>query len=173
MYSTSTSYADPYTYYEPLVKSTVVTSPVRTVSTTVTPNPVPVTQATHDIDSLGDSIVTYGIDEFGKPIKIISTGILYAPEIQTFTERIAPEEATTHTQVARSYANPFEEQIHTTTTTEVTSPGRYVKSTTYSPSRVRPIHHEFTDVDLPHTNRTSITTTRSIPVPHATVTSVY
>lgn len=173
MYSTSSSYSNLYNYYDPIARSTVITSPLRSVSTTVASNPVPITQAQHDIDSLGDSIVTYGVDEFGKPIKIVSTGILYAPEIQTFTERVTPEEATTHTHVARSYANPFEEQVHTTTTTDVTSPGRYLKATTYSPSRLRPIHHEFSELDLPVTNRTSTTTVRSIPVPQTTITSVY
>ena len=172
MYSSSSHFNSNYSYYEPLASSTVISSPVRN-STTFISNPVPNTHATHDIDTLGDSIVTYGVDEMGEPIKIISTGILYAPEIQTFTERVTPVETITQTHVARSYANPYEDQVHTTTTTDITSPGRYVKATTYSPSRVRPVHHEFTDIEPQVTNRTSTTTTRSIPVPHTTVTSVY
>jgi hypothetical protein len=126
--------------------------------------------STHDIDAFGDAIVSYGVDELGEPVRITSTGILHGHEIKTFTERIAPAEAHTSTHVSRSIVNPYETQVNTTTTTDVTSPSRYMKTTTYSPSRVRPVEHEFAPIDVPVTNTHTSTTTRHIasPVRHVT-----
>jgi hypothetical protein len=180
MYSSTTSYNNDYvstvrtTDLSPARHTTVVTaSPQRTVTSTVLANPVPIglTHSTHDVDPFGDAIVSYGVDELGEPVRITSTGILHGHEIRTFTERVAPGEATTSSHVTTNYLNPYESQVATTTTTDVMSPSRYMKTTTYSPSRVAPVHHEFAPLEVPITNTTSTTTTRHIGSPYRHVTT--
>lgn len=183
MYSSTTSFNNGFsntirtTELSPARHTTVVTaSPQRTVTTSVLANPVPhhpLSHSTHDIDQFSDAIVSYGVDELGEPVRITSTGILHGHEIRTFTERIAPGEATTSSHVSRNYVNPFETQVNTTTTTDVKSPSRYMKTTTYSPSRVRPVHHEFAPLDAPAINTTSTTTSRLIASPRRQITTYH
>jgi hypothetical protein len=97
----------------------------------------------HDIDPFADAIVSYGLDEMGKPVKIYSTGILYGHEIKTFTERVTPGEAVTTKHVFTDHLTPYDAIENQTTRTDITHAGRYVKETTYSPSRVRPVYHDF------------------------------
>jgi hypothetical protein len=173
MYTSTTNYNNPHIGYSPVRHSTYMSSPVRTISNSVVTHPAPLGHSSHNVDPYGDAIVSYGVDEFGEPIRIVSTGILYGPEIKTFTERVAPGETTTSNHVSRSYLNPFEAQENHTTVTDVTSPSRYYKTTTYSPSRIRPVHHEFAPIDIPMTKSTSTTTTRHLGSPYRQVTTSY
>lgn len=149
MYTSTTSFNNGYgssvtqTELSSARHTTVVTtSPSRTVASRqiLTNNyPVSLQHSTHDINPYGDAIVSYGVDEFGEPVRITSTGILHGPEIKTFTERIAPGETHTTCHTSTNPLNPFEAQVNTTTTTDIVNPSRYMKTTTYSPSRVRPV----------------------------------
>jgi len=75
--------------------------------------------------------------------------------------------------VTENVLSPFEKQLSTTTTTNIKSPSRYLKRTTYSPSRHRPVEHEFTPIDVPEINTTSTTTNRHISPPARHVTTTY
>jgi len=86
--TTTSSYNNGHTYrtteLSPSRHFTVRTgSPLRTVTSTVMGNPCPIAMqhSTHDIDPLGDAIVSYGVDEMGEPVRITSTGILHGHEI--------------------------------------------------------------------------------------------
>ena len=170
MYSSTTSFNNGY------ASNVIATtqSPQRTVTTSIVGNPAPVVGHTssHDIDPYGDAIVSYGVDELGEPVRITSTGILHGPEIRTFTERIAPGETHTSSHVSHNVLNPFETEVNTTTTTDVVSPSRYLKTTTYS-SPTRQVHHEFAPLEQPVTNTTSTTTTRRVASPSRQVTTTY
>lgn len=103
----TTSYA-----HGPLGHTSIVSNPLAPyVHTSEVIDPVlglPFTHATHQVNPYDDSVVTFGVDEFGEPIRVISTGLLHGHEIQTFTERIAPGETVTTSHVQRNYLNPWE-----------------------------------------------------------------
>lgn len=161
MYSTTTSVNHNYPEHTPY--GTVIHNPlVHSLA-----------HSSHDVDPYGDAIVSYGVDEFGEPVRIVSTGILHGHEIMTYAERVAPGETITTNHISTNYLNDFEAEENLITNTDIVSPSQYVKTTTYSPSRVRPIHYDFAPIDAPVTNSITTTTTRHVGSPYRHVTTYH
>ena len=97
----------------------------------------------HEFLPDGDTIISYGVDELGQPVKITTTGILYGEEIKTFTERIEPGEIT-EDRVQQS-VGPYGERIHSVTR-NYREPYSYARETSYSPAGVTHVHHGVPEV---------------------------
>lgn len=127
----------------------------------------------HELLPDGDTIISYGVDEFGQPVKITTTGVLHGEEIKTFTERIAPGEIT-EDNVSES-VGPYGERIHTVTR-NYREPFSYARETSYTPNGVSYTHHGIPEVieeNVFEPNFTSVTTSNlaevEVPVTETTV----
>lgn len=90
-------------------------------------------RSSHLINKIGDSLVSYGINDDGDQVRVTSTGIVNSPQLRTVAERISPPRTHITNHVTSGHIGyPV---THSTTITG-TSPVRQVKETVYNPGRI-------------------------------------
>lgn len=97
------------------------------------PARVPLGRTDHIADRIGDSLVSYGVNDFGEEVRVTSTGIINGPAIRTLAEKVSPPRTHVSSHVTTGYGG-F--PLAHSTTVHGTSPSRHVKETVYGAHRI-------------------------------------
>lgn len=91
----------------------------------------PIGMTEHVADRFGDTLVSYGVNEYGEQVRVASSGIISGPQIRTIAEKVSPPRTHVTSHVTHGYGGYG---ISHSTTFRETSPSRQFKETVYSPA---------------------------------------